>query len=126
MMGTTAIRAPERYMKRDKCRSLGQKERTKVFDMYIHGKYSVEYIVLYLNTNKAIVEEHLFSTGNNKNFGKPHIVGIIGFEKQTPYWPKESDIWASLDPKYDANELIGWELEQLDSTIKSEHKLQIL
>jgi len=123
MMGTIAVRAPEMYMKRDKCRYLNQKERNKVFDMYIDSKYSVEYIVSYLNTNKAIVEEHLFSTGKNKQFGKPRIVGIIGFEKQTAYWPKESDIWASLEPKYDENDLINWEAEQLNNNIKPENKL---
>ena len=126
MMGTTAVRAPERYMKRDKCRVLNQKERNRVFDMYIHGKYSVDYIVRYLNTNKAIVEEHLFSTGNNRKFGSPEVVGVIAFNPRTAYYPKESDIWASFDPKYDPNELTEWEAEQLNNSIKSEYKLQVL
>lgn len=126
MMGTMAVRAPERYMKREKCRTLNQKERSKVFDMYVYSKYSVDYIVRYLNINKPIVEKHLFSTGNNKNFSKPQVVGIIGFEKQTAYWNTEHDILESLDPKYDADTLTGWEKKQLSNSIKSEFKLQLL
>ncbi len=105
MMGTLSFRPPERYMVRDKCRSLSDKERSRVFNMYIDDKHSVDYITRYLNSNKAIIEEHLFSTGKNKKFGKTKVVGIIGFEKQTAYWRYESEILESLDPKYDPNEL---------------------
>ena len=126
MMGTLSFRPPERYMVRDKCRLLSNKERSRVFNMYIDDKHSVEYITRYLNSNVAIIEEHLFSTGNNKKFGKPQIVGIIGFEKQTAYWRDEYQIMVSLDPKYDPNELEGWEKDELNNTIKSEYKLQLL
>ena len=46
--------------------------------------------------------------------------------KNTFYWKDEDQIMESLDPKYDPNELTGWELEIFNNNIKSEYKLQVL
>jgi hypothetical protein len=46
--------------------------------------------------------------------------------KDTHYWKDEQQIMDSFDPQYDPNELTGWEKDQLNNSIKSEYKSQVL
>lgn len=78
--------------------------------------------------NVMVIRDNMFERINR---GKPkYIVPKKSFvcvgHKKTFYWKDEEQIMASFDPKYDANDLLDWEKETLDSTIKSEFKLQLL
>jgi len=107
------------YQSKDREREVTQYEKNTMFHVFIHDKKSVPEISKLFNLPTPRVEKVLFAKGNYKPYDMPSLREIIGFSKQTAYWETEQELIESFEPKYNPEDLKGWELERFETINKN-------